>query len=106
MNLVNAQEIINTFNLLNESKLNYILLRNIDNELPSSLIVGKDIDILVNKSDEKSFIKFFHENQYETINHPFKYDIFLYGVDRFEFKYNNNINIPLLKLSFVKYTSC
>ena len=99
MNLINSQELINVFTLLNKNQSEYILLRNINNELPNGLEVGKDIDILVNKKDESKFINFFALNKYETINHPFKYDIFLYGVDKFEFKYNNNNNI-LFDLNF------
>jgi len=99
MYLIRSKELINIFTLLNKQKLNYILMRNIDKELPNNLIIGKDIDILVYKKDEKQFVNFFNANNYETMNHPFKYDIFLYGVDRFEFKYNNNNNI-LFDLNF------
>jgi len=99
MNFIKKDELVKIFQLLNKNKLDYILMRNINNELPSSLKIGKDIDILVNKKDEKKFINFFHKNGYETIDHPFKNDIFLYGVDRFEFKYNNNNKI-LFDLNF------
>ena len=100
MYLIRSKELINIFTLLNKQKLNYILMRNIDKELPNNLIIGKDIDILVYKKDEKQFVNFFNANNYETMNHPFKYDIFLYGVDRFEFKYNNNNNNILFDLNF------
>ena len=99
MKLIQADEIKNIFSLLNKSKLNYIITWNINNELPSALKVGKDIDILINKNDEKKFINFFHANNYQTTNHPFRYDIFLYGVDRFEFKYmnyDNNIDFDMV----------
>lgn len=99
MRIIDSKELINIFRLLNGSSLNYILMRNINNELPVGLEIGKDIDILVNKEDENEFISFFHENDYMTIDHPFKYDTFLYGVDRFEFKYNNNNKI-LFDLNF------
>ena len=99
MKQVNATEVKKIFNLLNKKNLNYILMRNINNELPAGLDVGKDIDILISKSDEKEFINFFHNNDYQTIDHPFKYGVFLYGVDKFEFKYNNKNNI-LFDLSF------
>lgn len=93
MSLIKSDELKNIFQLLNKSKLPYILMRNINTELPTSLEVGKDIDILVNKKDEKKLVEFFHKYSFDTIDHPFKYDIFLYGVDRFEFKCNNNNNI-------------
>lgn len=99
MKFIDSKELINIFRLLNQSNLNYILMRNINNELPVGLEIGKDIDILVNKKDEKEFINFFHKNNYMTIDHPFKYDTFLYGVDKFEFKYNNNNKI-LFDLNF------
>jgi len=92
-------EVKSIFNILNKTGLNYILLRNIDNELPEKLEIGKDIDILVSKNDEKKFQEFFKRNGYETIPHPFRNDVFLYEVDRFEFKYNNNNNI-LFDLNF------
>lgn len=60
MKLIQAEELKKIFNLLNEKNFNYIL---------------------INKSDEKEFINFFHSNDYQTIDHPFKYDVFLYGVD-------------------------
>ena len=99
MKLIETNEVKAIFNLLNNSKLNYIITWNINNELPSHLKAGKDIDILVNKKDEKKFVHFFRSHNYKATNHPFKYDIFLYGVDRFEFKYmnkNNQIDFDLV----------
>lgn len=84
---------------MNNAGLDYVLIRNIDNELPGALEVGKDIDLLIKKKDEPRFHSFFRSGGYETINHPFKDDVFLYGVDRFEFKYNNSNNI-LFDLNF------
>ncbi len=100
MSLIQSSELINIFKLLNKQGLDYILMRNISNELPFSLEIGKDIDILVNKKDEIFFINFFHSNDYKTISHPFRNDIFLYGVDKFKFKYNNNNNNILFDLNF------
>jgi hypothetical protein len=99
MTLITKGEIIISFDLLNKSNLNYILLRNIDNELPDNLQVGKDIDVLVNKKDESKFNHFFIKNGYVKIEHPFRNDTFLYGVDKFEFHYNNDNNI-LFDLNF------
>jgi len=93
MSFIEKSEVINIFKLLNSSNLKYILLRNINNELPEKLEVGKDIDILINKKDKSKFIYFFKNNGYKTIPHPFKNDTFLYGVDKFEFKYNDNNKI-------------
>ncbi len=96
---IDKQEIINFFNLLNKSNIEYILLRNIGNELPSKLKVGKDIDLLVLKKDIKKINQFFEINGYEKINHPSESDIYLYGVDKFEFRYNKNNKI-LIDLNF------
>ncbi|ACM92803.1 hypothetical protein NAMH_1663 [Nautilia profundicola AmH] len=96
---IDSKEIIRIFKKLNDSNLKYILIRNINNELPNKLKIGKDIDILIHKKDEKKFVNFFKENGYDSIPHPFRNDIFLYGIDKFEFKYNNNNNI-LFDLNF------
>ena len=99
MTLIDPAEVIKIFNKLNESGLSYILLRNINHELPGNLKLGKDIDLLVHKHEEDKFKVFFKNNGYNTIKHPFRNDIFLYGVDKFEFKYNNNNKI-LFDLNF------
>ncbi len=99
MTLISNKEIVSIFNVLNSKGMEYILLRNIDNELPDELTIGKDIDILVHKKDELKFIDFFNLHGYKTIKHPFRNDIFLYGSDKFEFKYNKNNNI-LFDLNF------
>ncbi len=99
MTLIDPAELIKIFDKLNKSSLRYILLRNINHELPDKLNVGKDIDLLVHKHEEEKFKFFFKKNDYHTINHPFRNDLFLYGVDRFEFKYNNNNKI-LFDLNF------
>ena len=91
MNLVNAQEIINTFNLLNESKVNYILLRNIDDKIPYNQPLLSDIDILVPKKNfnviSNLLIKAsFYENKNHCIN-----DIYLYGADKHRQFIKNNV---------------
>jgi len=72
------------FNNINSSKINYILIRNISNELPNALQVGKDIDLLVKYNDRKKIVQFLNKNGYRKINHPLKNDLFLYGVNPFE----------------------
>ncbi len=88
MNLINSQELINIFTLLNKNKLEYILLRNINNELPNGLEVGKDIDILVKYEDRIKLLDFFKENKFTEITHPHTNNIFLYGVNKFKFLKN------------------
>ncbi len=45
------------FGLLNENDIDYILIKNIDQELPARLEVGKDIDIIVSDESKESFTK-------------------------------------------------
>ena len=52
MNFIQASELKKIFKLLNEAEVNYILMRNLGNEIPSNLIIGKDIDILINRSEK------------------------------------------------------
>lgn len=88
MSFVEAKELIDIFSLLNESNIEYILLRNINQEVPYRLQVGKDIDILTHKQEESKLIHFFSQHGYEKIVHPLEHNVFLYGVDKFVFLHN------------------
>jgi hypothetical protein len=92
-------EIRKIFSLLNNENINYILMRNVDDELPSKLKYDKDIDILVHKKDKKKLINFFKLHQFKEVRHPFKNDIYLYGADRYSFQYNSHNKI-LFDLNF------
>ena len=96
MNCVKSDEIVNIFQLLNERKVEYVLMRNINNELPHDLEIGKDIDILV--KDRNKVVEVLKAYKFNKINHPHENNIFLYGVAKFEF-YKNNENI-LFDLNF------
>ena len=96
---IDNNELFNIFKLLNDSGLRYILIRNINGELPYKLKIKKDIDILISKKNELEFISFFQKYNYKFQEHPFCNDIFLYGTDKFQFKYNNNNKI-LFDLNF------
>ncbi|HRZ40282.1 MAG TPA: nucleotidyltransferase family protein, partial [Candidatus Omnitrophota bacterium] len=87
MIFIEASKIISIFKALNDSGLEYVLMRNINDELPACLKAGKDIDLLIRKKDYGSFKSFFREHGYKRIRHPSSKDTFLYGVDRFEFQY-------------------
>lgn len=93
MRLIKSNCVEKIFNLLNEAKIDYILLRNINNELPNALQQKKDIDILVKKKDDNTIKNFFYSNKYIEINHPLRNRNFLYGIDKFKFIYNKNNNI-------------
>jgi len=87
MNFIKSTEIINIFKLLNENKVEYILIRNINNELPDNLEIGKDIDLLV--EDREKIVKILKKNNFKKITHPHQNNIFLYGVEKFEFYKND-----------------
>jgi len=95
MNFIDSLEVVRFFNELNSSGLSYVLLRNIDNELPSNLQIGKDIDLLVRKNENDGFSNFLHSLHYISVDHPLKNDLYLYGVDCFEFKRNVKNHILL-----------
>ena len=93
MKLIESNDVKKIFYLLNEAKIDYILLRNINNELPNDLQHKKDIDLLVKKKDNNTIKNFFYSNEYIEINHPLRSRNFLYGADKFKFIYNKNNNI-------------
>lgn len=97
-NLVASDQIIDIFDKLNESKIDYVLIRNICEELPNNLIVGKDIDILVRYEQLNDIKTFFSMNGFNEVPHPHRGNIFLYGVKKFKF-FKNESN-ALFDLNF------
>ena len=90
MSCVNPELIIDIFNNLNSAELRYILIRNINSELPNNLRIGKDIDLLVPYNERSKFINFLTEKGFKNIRHPHCNDIFLYGANKFEFFVNKD----------------
>jgi len=74
------EEIVRAFELLNESSCEYILMRNIGNEIPGHLEYGKDIDILIRHSCKNRMVDFLKDNGFCRAKHPLERDVFLYGV--------------------------
>jgi len=96
MSKIDSGEIISIFEKLNSHQIEYILLRNIDNELPNQLRQGKDIDLLVKKnSNNKKLYKLLKDEGYKEIRHPHKNDIYLYSSDKFIFQFNKKNKIRL-----------
>jgi hypothetical protein len=85
MTFVPEKSITSLFKKLNSPPIQYILLRNISNELPSKLTPGKDIDILARYSDRSELISFFRNLNFKHVRHPNFADVFLYGVNYFDF---------------------
>lgn len=79
--------VINFFSELNSSKVSYILLKNIGNELPGRLKKGKDIDIVVDQRDKELFEKVMQRHFVKELP---PYGIkngwaFLYGLEEYQF---------------------
>lgn len=96
--LVSNKSIIDIFDKLNTSKIDYVLIRNINEELPNNLAVGKDIDILVKHQKLDDLKIFFVKNGFKEIPHPHRGNFFLYGVKKFKF-YKNYADV-LFDLNF------
>jgi hypothetical protein len=58
------------FKLLNDSAIEYVLIKNIGGELPHKLKKDKDIDILVPKQEVARFKDLVTENGFMRITHP------------------------------------
>jgi len=81
-------EITGFFEMLNQAGLNYVLIKNISNELPGSLEDVKDIDILVHPDSKTEFEKVMENNGYERVIPPLGVEngwVFGYGVPSYQF---------------------
>lgn len=82
------------FSELNDSHIQYVLIKNIDDELPDKLKNGKDIDILVRETDHEKFHTFMSEHGFHTHTHPkgrAKGWSFAYQLPEYEFWKKDNI---------------
>jgi hypothetical protein len=95
---IDSGKILSIFQGLEGSNIPYILLRNINNELPNNFIANKDIDIIIHPDHKKEFYKFAMNNGWKKVNHPWNFGnnfIFLYAMDPFEFYTLGEINIDV-----------
>ena len=86
--IIPEKEIRSFFALLNENKIQYLLIKNIGEELPKNLKDGKDIDILVHPDDRIKFAKLMSENGFLYRIHPFGVEQgwkFAYGLEKHQF---------------------
>lgn len=78
--------VLDFFELLNKNSIKYVLIKNVNCELPDKLSKGKDIDILVWPDDYTKYKMVMHNNKFSRIVHPegSKHGwLFLYGVKEF-----------------------
>lgn len=71
MTYIPAEFVQDFFSKLNNSNIEYVLIKNISDELPDKLEDGKDIDILVNEKYIKDFKKFMNSNNFKEKTHPY-----------------------------------
>jgi hypothetical protein len=89
------KDVIDLFSLLNNENINYILIRNINNELPKSLPLNKDIDLMINEDEASNFNHLMQRNGWKQKNHPLGHFPFLYGLKPFEFYFKNGIHLDI-----------
>jgi len=95
---VPANQIKELFDLLNSSEIEYVLLRNLDNELPNHLKPTKDIDIIVNPLQKNALTTLLKGAQYQQVRHPWNFGrnfIFLYAMDKFLFFRKGGISLDV-----------
>ena len=77
-----AEDVRAVFQLLNDYKINYLLTKNIADELPDKLKLGKDIDLIVHIKDYEKFQAVLNHFGWQRIIHPHGKErgwIFMYG---------------------------
>ena len=89
------KDVIDLFSLLNNENINYILIRNINNELPKSLPLNKDIDLMINEDEASNFKDLMQRNGWKQKKHPLGHFPFLYGLKPFEFYFKNGIHLDI-----------
>lgn len=76
------------FQMLNEKDIQYVLIKNIANELPNKLVKGKDIDIVVYEENKVDFENIMKKNHFFMQEHPWGKSNgweFMYGLPEFQF---------------------
>lgn len=77
------------FSNIEAAGIRYVLLRNINNELPDNYAIGKkDIDLMIHPEEREKFHKFMRKHKYVSCPHPLDKGsglVYLYAVYPFEF---------------------
>ncbi len=80
-----SQECISELiSMLNNSCVEWLLLRNTEDALPDGLPGGKDVDVLLRFQDRDKMQQCLNEYGCRRIRHPLRDDVRLYGVHPFE----------------------
>lgn len=67
---INKQHVIDFFDMLNCSSIEYVLIKNVGDELPEYLEDGKDIDILVKHDQSDEFQQLMLNNNFCKLDPP------------------------------------
>ena len=95
MRYFKKQQIIDFFSILNNAGVEYILLRNINNELPTKLSVNKDIDLIIIEEDLHLLQVSLIQNNWREIPHPHHALPFLYNMCPFKFYEKEGLHIDI-----------
>jgi len=94
---ISSNQVVEIFDVLN-GNIEYVLLRNINNELPDRLKETKDIDILVNSHYKSNLITLLKKEKWLQIIHPWDFGDnfnFLYSMDEFLMFRKGKINLDV-----------
>jgi hypothetical protein len=95
MKFFEEELLLNFFSIINVEDIVYVLLRNINNELPKKLSIKKDIDIIVKENNLDLFHKTLMNNDWNQIRHPYYRIPFLYGMTPFRFYNKEGLHIDV-----------
>ena len=95
MSYCKEKNIIDFFLLINNAEVKYLLLRNIDNELPTHLPINKDIDLLVDEAHASKFRSVLLSHGWKQKRHPLGHLPFLYGIKPFQFYFKDKIHLDI-----------
>jgi hypothetical protein len=98
MEYVKPEFVYEVFDCLKEHSIEYVLLRNMGDELPYKLKKTKDIDLLINPRDKKKLKKILVSNGWLEGRHPWNFGdnfVFLYSMDKFLVFNKNNIALDI-----------
>ena len=95
---VDSKKIINVFQMLEDNDIEYVLLRDVDHEIPYKFSQNKDIDLLININSRDKLHNALKNNGWKKIKHPLdghNQIIYLYALTKFEFYTKDNINLDI-----------
>ena len=75
----NAKDILDLFSILNSHNVNYVLTKNLGDDMPYKFKIGKDIDILVHPEYYVKIQYLMHIYGYKVTWHPDNNEGFLYS---------------------------